>query len=328
MINLHDIENRSLNGTAPDRAESLEILNYPDEDLLLLLHSAYRVRRKFKGNRVQVQMLMNAKSGDCTEDCRYCSQSCVSEAEIERYPLRSREIIIEGARRSYAGSAVRYCMAMSGISYTDDVISTLAEIIKDIKGEIKISICCSLGFLTEHQASMLKHAGLDRINHNLNTSSEYYKNICTTHSYSDRIANIKLCREAGLEICSGGIIGMGESRDDVVTMLLDLRELDPESIPLNFLIPVKGTPFENLGMELTPAYCLKVLCLARFIHPDKDIRVAGGREYRLGSMQPLALYPANSIFVSGYLTTGGQPVGEGIKMIKDAGFEIEIEGSD
>jgi biotin synthase len=178
--------------------------------------------------------------------------------------------------------------------------------------------------LNEDQARTLKSAGVDRINHNLNTSEAYHPAICTTHTFQDRLTTIRNARTAGLEICSGGIIGMGESDEDVVDLALALREVKPDSIPLNTLHPVSGTPLEDCR-HLTPQRCLKVLCLFRFLHPRTEIRVAGGREFNLRALQPLALYPADSLFVDGYLTTPGQPAPEVWKMISDLGFEIEVD---
>ena len=163
------------------------------------------------------------------------------------------------------------------------------------------------------------------MNHNLNTSRNFYPNICTTHSFDDRLNNLELCKNVGLEICSGGIVGQGESKDDIINFMYSLKKIEPDSIPINFLMPIKGTPFEKKGTDLTPYYCLKVLILARFLFPDKDIRAAGGREYHLRSLQPLALYVINSIFVSGYLTTGGQSTEEALSMIQDVGFEYKTE---
>lgn len=308
------------------RKECAAVLDYPDEKILELLDAAYAVRKKFKGNKVQVQVLLNAKSGLCTEDCGYCTQSAVSAADIQKYPLKPAVDIVKGAHAAKKNGAVRYCIALSGIKYQDSLIEELAASIRAVKKETGISMCCSMGFLTLKQAKTLKKAGLDRVNHNLNSSREYYPKICTTHKYEDRFENLTTCRKAGLEICSGGIIGLGEGKAGVIDLLMELKKLNPDSMPINFYIPVKGTQLEKKAEELTPQYCLKALCLARFVCPDGDIRAAGGREYRLRSMQGLALYPANSIFVSGYLTAGGQPAGEGTEMIKDMGFEPEVEG--
>ena len=326
MFNLKKIQNKALNMETLTAEECKTILNFPDDDLLILLHTAFNVRKHFIGKKVHVQILNNIKSGLCSEDCHYCSQSCVSKADIEKYPLKTAEEIIKGAQLAKKTNAIRYCMALSSIKYTDQTISALASAIKKTKDTVDINLCCSMGFLTESQAEQLKEAGLDRINHNLNTSKNYYPQICTTHNYEERIKNIKLCQSKGLEICSGGIVGLGESQEDIIRMLFDLKSINPDSVPLNFLIPIKGTPFENKGKYLTPQYFLKVLCLTRLLLPNKDIRMAGGREYRLKTLQPLALYPANSIFVSGYLTTDGQPADEGIQMIKAMGFDLEVEG--
>jgi len=266
-------------------------------------------------------MLMNAKSGLCPEDCHYCSQSSVSTAPIDKYPLVSREKLLEGAVKAKAAGAVRFCMVNSGRGPTDKEIQEMADVVREIKSKVPINICCSLGLLTEAKAKILKEAGVDRVNHNLNTSQRHHPNICTTHTYEDRVATVKHLKAVGLSPCCGGIIGMGETEDDVMDLALALRELDVDSIPVNFLHPIPGTPL-NGANHLTPQRCLKTLCLFRFINPAKEIRVAGGRELNLRSLQPLSLYPANSIFVNGYLTTPGQMASDAHRMIEDLGFEI------
>lgn len=189
-------------------------------------------------------------------------------------------------------------------------------------------LCCSIGFLTEKQALMLKEAGLDRINHNLNSSRAYYHNICSTHTFEQRVANIKMLQGLGFEICSGGIIGMGESKEDVVDMLLELREIRPEALPINFLLPIPGTPLEHCDMSaLTTAYCMKVLCLARLLVPQSDIRCAAGREIYFKGEEKNLLRVVDSIFASGYLTAGGQGIKDTIQAIEDAGFTYEIESA-
>ncbi|MFQ5842708.1 MAG: biotin synthase BioB, partial [Thermodesulfobacteriota bacterium] len=198
----------------------------------------------------------------------------------------------------------------------------MAEVVREIKSNVPINICCSLGIMNEAKARILKEAGVERINHNLNTSQRHHPNICTTHTYKDRVETVKNVKSAGLSSCCGGIIGMGETEDDIMDMALALRDLDVDSIPINFLHPIPGTPLEGTN-HLTPQQCLKTLCLFRFINPSKEIRVAGGRELNLRSLQPMGLYPANSIFVNGYLTTSGQKATDAHRMIEDLGFEIE-----
>ena len=326
-MNFEDYAHTSISDRPLQMNDCLQILHSVDDDLLDLINVAYKVRRKYFGNHVQVQILTNAKSGRCPEDCHYCSQSSISTAEIEKYSMLSAEKLIEEARSAKELKAMRYCMALSGRKPNDREIEKLCEIIAQIKKETGLSVCCSLGLVTSEQAQRLKVAGLDRINHNLNTSRNYHPQICTTHSYQDRLDTISRCKEAGLEICSGGIVGQGESDEDIIDLLFSLREIDAESVPINFLIPISGTMFENRTRELTPRRCLKILCLARFLLPNKEIRVAGGREHHLRHLQPLALYVANSIFVNGYLTTGGQDAVEAIRMIEDMGFTAEIEGA-
>ncbi|MGH7230476.1 MAG: biotin synthase BioB [Nitrospiraceae bacterium] len=306
------------------RTECLIVLKTRDEQVLELLNAAFHVRKRYFGRKVRLQMLLNAKSGACQEDCHYCSQSSISTADIDQYGLLSRDEMIEGARRAAGAKAQRYCIVISGRSPLDREVRGIADAVRAIKQEISIQVCCSLGLLSEPQAKQLKAAGVDRINHNLNTSETYHTAICTTHTFQDRLSTIRHARAAGLEICSGGIIGMGEQDDDVIDLALALREVKPHSIPLNMLHPVSGTPLADM-QHLTPQRCLKVLSLFRFLHPRTELRIAGGREFNLRSLQPLALYAADSLFVGGYLTTPGQPAPEAWGMIEDLGFEIEVD---
>ena len=315
---------KALYDEALTRAECRDVLSTPDEDLLALLHAAFVVRAQYFGKTVRLQMLQNAKSGACQEDCHYCSQSAVSTASIERYNLLPQNHMIEGARRAAASKAQRYCIVISGRSPLDREIDEIAGAVRAIKQDLPIQICCSLGLMNETQAKRLKAAGVDRVNHNLNTSEAFHGSICTTHTFQDRLATIRNARAAGLEICSGGIVGMGEADDDLIDLAMALREVRPDSIPVNTLHPVAGTPLESCD-HLTPQRCLKVLSLFRFLHPRTEIRIAGGREHNLRSLQPLALYPADSVFVNGYLTTPGAPAPEVWGMIRDLGFTIEID---
>jgi biotin synthase len=324
MTDYSALVSKALNDEVLTRAESRGVLTTPDDELLALLHAAFQVRSKYFGRTVRLQMLQNAKSGACQEDCHYCSQSAVSTAPIERYNLLPQKDMIEGARRAAASKAQRYCIVISGRSPLDREIDEIAAAVRSIKRETPIQICCSLGLMNETQAKRLKAAGVDRVNHNLNTSEAFHTSICTTHTFQDRLATLKNVRAAGLEICSGGIVGMGEQDDDLIDLAMALRDVKPDSIPLNTLHPVAGTPLENCD-QLTPQRCLKVLCLFRFLHPRTELRIAGGREHNLRSLQPLALYPADSLFVNGYLTTPGAPAPEVWNMIEDLGFKIVVD---
>ncbi len=319
-----DIARRSLAGQCLSRDESLAILRWPDERLLGLLQAAFDVRRAYYGKRVKVCVLQNARSGLCPEDCHYCSQSSVSEAKIAKYTLLSVEQLVDGARRAVEAKAKRYCMVTSGRGPSDDDISHFCEAARQIKQRYPVEICVSLGIASEQQAVRLKNAGVGWVNHNLNTSQRHHPSICATHTYQDRINTVLNVKKAGMNTCSGAIIGMGETDEDIVDFALALRQLEVDSLPVNFLHAIAGTPFEGFRF-LTPVKCLKVLCLVRFLNPKSDLRAAGGREVNLRSLQALALYPANSIFVEGYLTTPGQEATSAHAMIADLGFELEAQ---
>ncbi|MCL0058644.1 biotin synthase BioB [Dehalococcoidia bacterium] len=311
----------SLQGLPLEREQCYSVLRCPQEGILELLQSAFRVRERYFGKKVIVHLLINAKSGLCAEDCAYCSQSAGSQASIESYPLLDEEKILEVASVAKANQAQRYCIVTSGCSPSGAELAHLCRVIRRIKETVDIEICTSLGFLTEDAARRLKEAGVDRYNHNLNTSQRFYPRICTTHSYADRIETLQRARKANLKLCCGALFGMGESEEDVVDLAFALREVGVDSIPINFLHPIPGTPLETMNY-LTPLKCLAILSLIRFLNPWTEIRIAGGREYHLRSLQPLALYAANSIFVSGYLTTDGQSPDEDFQMIRDMGFEV------
>ena len=280
------------------------------------------MRRARWGNRVQLHMLMNAKSGACQEDCGYCSQSRISSAAIDVYPLVDDAAMLEGARRAQAAKAGRFCLVIAtrGPSWPD--VRRLSSAVTRIRAEVDIPVCVSTGLLDEPKARALAEAGVSRLNHNLNTSERFYPEIASTHSYEDRMATLAAARAAGIALCSGALFGMGETHDDVIDVIEELRALAVESLPVNFLHPIAGTPLAGMD-ELRPTDCLRILCLARLLHPRAEIRVAGGRELHLRALQPLALYPANSIFVEGYLTTPGQSASAAWRMIEDLGFAIE-----
>ena len=312
-----------LAGEAIDRAAARRVLTAPDAEVPALLRATGRVRERFHGRRVKLCLLRNARSGLCPEDCHYCSQSAISDAAIPRYRLDSVDELFAASRRAIAAGARRFCMVTSGRGPSSADIERFTATARRIKAEHpELELCVSLGLMDEHQARTLKAAGIDFVNHNLNTSERFHPSICTTHDYADRVRTLENVRRAGLSTCCGGIIGMGESDDDVIDLAFALRELRVDSLPVNFLHPIGGTPFADLR-ALTPMRCLRALCLFRLTSPAAEIRVAGGRELNLGWFQPLALYAANSIFVDGYLTTPGQAYGAAQQMVRDMGFEIE-----
>ena len=317
-----DLADRAIAGALPSREEARSVLRCSDDDLLAVLDGAFRVRRTFHGRKVRIHVLRNAKSGACPEDCRFCSQSSAYETPVETYGFQSVDEIVEGARRAKRSRAWKYCIVTATRGPSQRDLDTVCEAAQRIKAEMDITLCASLGILTPEKARRLKGAGIDRFNHNLETSERHFPAVVTTHAYSDRVDTVRIAKEAGLEACSGGIVGMGETEDDVIDLAFALADLNVESVPVNFLDPRPGTPFSHL-QRVTPSYCLKVLSMFRLVHPRADLRVAGGREVNLRWLQPLALYAVNSIFTSGYLTTPGAQPSADHQMILDCGFEIE-----
>jgi biotin synthase len=317
----HVLADRVLAGGSIDRDEARAILESTDAELLDLLAAAYRVRRRHFGTTVQLFFLMNAKSGLCPEDCGYCSQSKISEAEIPRYNLLSAPKLMEAAKLAAEQQSKTFCIVISARGPTQREIDFVCQITPQIKQAYGLNICACLGLLTADQARQLAAAGVDKVNHNLNTGERYYGEVCTTHTYADRVATLAACRAAGLQLCSGGIMGMGERHDDLIDMAFELRALEVESIPLNFLNAIDGTPLEGVD-KVTPRDCLRGLAMMRLVNPSAEIRIAGGRELHLGSLQALGLYAANSMFVGDYLTTKGQLPEADYRMIEDLGFTI------
>jgi len=320
------ITEKALNGEAISREDAAFIMQIPEAEVFALATETFKVRKKYKGLKVSIQLLTNAKSGNCSQDCAYCAQSRESEAAVEKYALVSEEKLLSDGRAALENGLARHCIGLSGLRFSDEQIEAFAERVEALKKESPLPICCSVGFLTEAQALRLKAAGVDRINHNLNTSRKHYPNICSTHTWDERVHNIKMLQSVGFEICCGGILGMGESDEDALEMLLAIRDISPQAVPINFLIPLEGTPLANADTShLTPRYCLKVLCLARLLLPRSDIRCAAGRELYLKGYEKDLFGVVDSIFASGYLTAGGQSIADTIAAVKAAGFEPTLE---
>jgi biotin synthase len=314
---------RALADAGLDTATARAAMAAPDDQLPALLWAAYAVRAHHFGRRVKLCVLNNARSGLCPEDCGYCSQSAVADAEIPRYRLKSVAELVDGARQAVARGARRYCMVTSARGPSPRDVDHFAEAARRIRAELPgVELCVSLGIMGEPEARELHAAGIDYVNHNLNTSRRHYPAICSTHTYDDRVATVRSARRAGMSACSGVIVGMGETDEDLVEVAQALAALQVESLPVNFLHPIDGTP---LGDREPPpvARCLRALALFRLSNPRAEIRAAGGREHCLGEAQGLALFAANSVFVDGYLTTAGQAHREAAAMVEALGFELE-----
>jgi biotin synthase len=324
----HPAAERALADEAIGRSEAHALLACPDVDLESLLWAAFAVRVRHHGRRVKLCILNNARSGLCPEDCGYCSQSAVSTAAIDKYRLKDVEVLAAAADAAVAAGARRYCMVTSARGPSARDVLQLARAARRIRAaHPDLELCVSLGLMEEVDATTLRTAGIDYVNHNLNTSRRFYSEICSTHTYDDRVATVVSAKRAGMRICSGVIIGMGETDEDLVDVAGALADLEVESLPVNFLHPIDGTP---LGDREPPdaGRCLRALALFRLTNPRAEIRAAGGREKALAGIEGLALFAANSIFVDGYLTTPGQTRDAATRMIEDLGFEIDRDGRD
>lgn len=322
----HQLADKSMAGESPSREICRDILSSSEIELLPLLNAAYEVRKAMAGKSVMIHIINNTQNGHCQEDCHYCAQARTSQADIEDYPLKPDEEILAEAKNACEKGAYRYCMVFSGRGPSQSRVEHLARLVREIKERYPIEICVSTGLLNPQKAQILKEAGLDRLNHNLNTSERHYPNICSTHTYADRKNTLSAARGAGIQLCSGVIIGMGETLEDIIETAFTLREMKVESIPVNLFIPIVGNKLDKVS-DLTPEYCLRVLCLFRFLNPSCELRIAAGRELHLRSLEVLALYPANSLFIEGYLNTKGADRSRTLQMIKDAGFTIDSDHS-
>ena len=316
------IAERAKGDTPPTTAESLAILTSSDEEMPAIVAAAHMLRRRYFGNTVKANFLVNIKSGICPEDCHYCSQSKLSKAPIDKYNLLSGSEILASAMRGHEFGARRVCMVASGRGPSDADVEHIATAVREVRSTLPdAEICACLGLLTAPQAAELKSAGVFAYNHNLNTSENFYSDICETHTYADRVETVGVVKDAGLSPCCGALFGMGETDDDIVEVAQALRAIGSDSIPVNFLIPIPGTPMAD-RWSLTPARCLKILSLMRITNPQSELRIAGGREHHLRSLQPMGLLVANSIFIGDYLTAKGQRPEDDLAMIRDLGFEI------
>jgi biotin synthase len=323
MTWLDPLAAKALARELPTRAELLDVLRSGDDELMDVVAAAFQVRLRYFGRRVKLNYLVNIKSGLCPEDCSYCSQRLGSSADVLKYTWLKPDEVIGNAEAGVQAGAKRVCLVASGRGPSNADITRVCTAIAQFKHQHPdVEVCACLGLLSDGQAERLHQAGTTAYNHNLNTAESHYSDICTTHDYADRAGTVNKARQAGLSPCSGLIAGMGETDEELVDVVFALRELDPDSVPVNFLIPFEGTP---LGGEwnLTPQRCLRILAMVRFACPDAEVRLAGGREIHLRSLQPLALHVVNSIFLGDYLTSEGQPGARDLEMIADAGFTVE-----
>ncbi len=307
------------NGERIDLTEATRLMDFKGHECMELFSLANYFRTKL-GDRVDLCSIINAKCGLCPEDCKFCAQSAHNDTEITTYPLMNEEEILSMAQMMEEEGAARFCIVTSGKELNGEDFENILSSLRIIRKETGLSVCISSGVLTDERALVLKRAGATRIHHNLETSKNFFNKICTTHTYDEKIKTIYVAKNAGLEVCCGGIIGMGESVSDRLELAFTLRNLDVDSIPINILNPIKGTP---IGIEkpIEPLEILKTISVFRLILPEKNIRVAGGREKNLRDLQSLCLLAgANGLLLGNYLTTEGRMPGDDIQMITDLGL--------
>ncbi|GIM29321.1 biotin synthase [Clostridium polyendosporum] len=292
-----------------------------DEDLDILLKASQDIKEYFCGSRVDLCSIMNAKCGSCSEDCKYCAQSAHYSTGITSYPLVSYEQIIELVKENEREGVHRFSLVTSGRGLEGKDFEKVANYYKNLSEESTLGLCASIGIISRKQLAELKDSGVQMYHHNLETSRRYYNNICSTHSYDDRIETIEAAKSVGLKICSGGIIGMGETLVDRINMALELKELEATSIPINILMPVKGTPLEGLA-PLTEDEILKTMSIFRFINPQASIRLAAGRNQLTNNGEAALKFCANATITGNYLTTCGNKIKDDIRLIESLGLNV------
>jgi biotin synthase len=298
-----------------DEAYRLALLG--EEHLLDLVSLSYKVMGAYKGKGIHLCGIMSAKTGNCPEDCAFCAQSINSEAPTLVSSIIDPSLILKSAKEAEKSGATEFCIVTSGKGPDKKTFRNVIDAVDLIHRYTNLSIGCSLGILTEGQAKLLSKAGVNRYNHNLETSRSFFPNICTTHSYEERVKTATLVKEEGMELCCGGILGMGESLEQRVEFAFELRDLDPALVPINFLNPRPGTALATES-PLTPIEAIKSIALFRLILPQSILICAGGREVVLRELQPLALLAgANGLITGNYLTTQGRSTEEDLQMLRD-----------
>jgi biotin synthase len=306
-------------GIQPDDETYRSLASLPESHLFTLLAGADLIRERFFGKTIHLCTICNGKSGVCSEDCAFCAQSITAETNAPVYPLLEAKQLSEGGLRAAQTPIDRYSIVTSGRKASRSEVSEIAEALAVIEGK-DIALCASLGILDEPDFNILKRAGVSRYHHNLETAESHFSSICTTHSYQQRVDTIIAARKAGLSVCAGGIFGMGETDAQVIELACALKNLDVEAVPINFLVPIKGTRLEQ-SKPITPLRCLKIIAMVRFVLPKKDILICGGRESALKDLHPLVFHAgANGIMTNDYLTTSGRSLNEDLKMLKQMGF--------
>lgn len=315
-----ELTEKVLEGEQITKEEALYLYEQPLEELC---EAADRLRRHFCGNRFDICTIVNGKSGGCSENCKFCAQSAHNHTDAVRYPLLTAEELAVRAKRNHEQGVLRYSIVASGRNLSDAELDKMCEAIRRIKAEVGISVCVSFGLLQEEQFRKLKEAGVTRVHNNLETSRRYFPNICTTHTFEDKVQAVRAAQAAGLSVCSGGIMGLGETPEDRIDMALSLRELGVKSVPINMLNPIAGTPLERQE-ALTKEDMRRIAAVYRFLLPAASIRLAGGRGLLSDKGRSCFLSGANAAISGDMLTTAGITVKTDMELLKELGYEAGL----
>lgn len=319
-MNLSELTKEVLNGKQITKEEALFLYEQP---LSELCRNADKIRKHFCANQFDICTIINAKSGSCSENCKFCAQSAHNHTCAAKYPLLPKEEILAQAKHNHEQGVLRYSIVTSGKRLSDSEVSEMCEVVREIKEKVGISVCVSFGLLNEHQFWKLKEAGVTRVHNNLETSRRNFPNICTTHSFDDKVQAIRAAQAAGLSVCSGGIMGLGESAEDRIDMALSLRELGIKSAPVNMLNPIPGTPFGR-NKKLTDEDMRRIVAVYRFILPTASIRLAGGRGLLPDKGKGCFVSGANAAISGDMLTTAGITTETDMALLKEMGYEVKI----
>ncbi len=310
-----DLANTIIKGNSPDSNLLSKIADLTDDKVFELLPGANLIRTAYFKNNIHLCTICNGKSGKCSEDCKFCAQSRYHKTDVETYPLLSKNKMKQGAFDLKDTPVNRYSIVTSGKGLPRNEVKTVSTALAEAK-DTHLHFCASLGIIDDEDFKVLKQSGVSRYHHNLEAARSHFDSICTTHTFDQRVDTIKSAQKAGLSVCAGGIFGMGETNDQILEMALELKQLDVDAVPLNFLTPIPGTPLEN-KQALTPLKCLKIIALFRYTLPEKEIIICGGREQNLGLLHPLIFYAgASGIMTGNYLTTDGRQLENDLEMLK------------
>ncbi len=325
-FNLNEFLNTVTNRILEDeigvtRYEAAVIASIPQSDAMQMFHYAGKIRKHFRSDTISMCSIVNAKSGNCSEDCTFCAQSAHFKTQAPTYDFMAPEEVVKVAKQAKADGAESFGIVISGYGVKKEKeMLAVGEMVKAIKREVDIEVHGSFGILDQEVVDYFRECGVTQINHNLETSSRKYPEICTTHTFADRVQTLKNIRNSGIKLCSGGIFGMGETVDDRIDMAFTLRELEVETVPLNFLHRIDGTPLQNI-VPLEPMECLMIIALYRFILPKVELKICGGRETNLRDLQSMIFFAgADSMMVGNYLTTAGREPEADWQMMKDLGL--------